>query len=33
MSTLDYLLKGVAMDFWSLIKMDWVDTDQFAEDA
>ena len=29
----DYLLKGVAMDFWSLIKMDWVDTDQFVEDA
>ena len=23
----DYVLKGVAMDFWSLLKMEWVDTD------
>lgn len=27
----DYLLRGAAMDFWSLLKMDWVDTDRFAE--
>jgi len=25
----DYVLKGVAMDFWSLLKMEWLDTDQF----
>jgi len=25
----EYLLKGVAMDFWSLLKMEWVDTDRF----
>jgi C1A family cysteine protease len=25
----DYLLKGVAMDFWSLLSMNWVDSDQF----
>ena len=25
----DYLLKGAAMDFWSLLKMEWVDTDRF----
>jgi C1A family cysteine protease len=25
----EYLLKGVAMDFWSLISMEWVDMDQF----
>ncbi|MEK6815781.1 MAG: C1 family peptidase [Nitrospirota bacterium] len=27
----DYVLKGVAMDFWSLLKMEWVDTDQFFD--
>ena len=27
----DYILKGVALDFWSLLKMEWVDTDQFLE--
>ena len=25
----EYVLKGVALDFWSLLKMEWVDTDQF----
>jgi C1A family cysteine protease len=25
----DYLLKGAALDFWSLLKMEWVNTDQF----
>jgi C1A family cysteine protease len=25
----DYVLKGVAMDFWSLLKMEYVDMDQF----
>jgi len=25
----DYLLKGIAMDFWSLVSMEWIDTDQF----
>lgn len=29
----DYILEGIAMDFWSLIKMEWVDSDQFAEPA
>ncbi len=27
----DYVLKGLAEDFWSLLKKEWVDTDQFAE--
>jgi len=27
----DYVVKGVAMDFWSLLSMDWVDTDRFFE--
>ena len=27
----DYALRGPAMDFWSLLKMEWVDTDQFFE--
>lgn len=27
----DYVLKGGAMDFWSLLKMDWVDTDRFVK--
>ena len=27
----DYALKGVALDFWSMIKMEWVDTDQFFD--
>jgi C1A family cysteine protease len=25
----DYMLKNLAMDFWSLIRMAWVDTGQF----
>ena len=25
----DYVLKGVAMDFWSLLSLDWINTDQF----
>lgn len=25
----EYVLKGVALDFWSLLKAEWVDTDQF----
>ena len=25
----EYVLKGVALDFWSLLKTEWVDTDQF----
>jgi len=25
----EYVLAGVAMDFWSLLKMEWVDMDQF----
>ena len=25
----DYILKGVAMDFWSVLSMGWVDMDQF----
>jgi hypothetical protein len=25
----DYVLASVAMDFWSLLKMEYVDTDQF----
>jgi hypothetical protein len=28
----DYILKGVALDFWSLLKMEWVDTDPFLEE-
>ena len=28
----DYILQGVALDFWSLLKMEWVDTDQFLEE-
>lgn len=28
----DYVLKGVAMDFWSLLKMEWVDTTPFVEE-
>ena len=27
----DYLLKGLAVDWWSIIKEDWVDTRMFAE--
>lgn len=27
----EYVLKGIALDFWSLLKMDWVDTGQFFE--
>jgi C1A family cysteine protease len=26
----DYVLKGLAADFWSLIKADWIDTGQFS---
>jgi C1A family cysteine protease len=26
----DYALKGIAMDFWSMLRMEWVDTDQFT---
>ncbi len=25
----DYVVKGIAMDFWSLLGMEWVDTDRF----
>lgn len=25
----DYVLKGIAMDFWSLLKMEWVNTNEF----
>jgi C1A family cysteine protease len=25
----DYVLRGVAMDFWSLLSSEWLDTDQF----
>lgn len=28
----DYLLNGLALDFWSLLSMDWVDTDKFGLD-
>ena len=28
----DYILKGIALDFWSLLSMEWVETDQFFED-
>jgi C1A family cysteine protease len=27
----DYVLKGIAMDFWSLLKMEYVDTDRFFD--
>jgi C1A family cysteine protease len=27
----DYALNGMAMDFWSLLAMKWVNTDQFFE--
>ena len=27
-----YVLKGVAMDFWSLLKMEWIDTDPFLQE-
>jgi len=26
-----YVLAGIALDFWSLLKMEWVDTDRFFE--
>ncbi|WP_338937203.1 C1 family peptidase [Fusobacterium nucleatum] len=26
----DYILNGLAEDFWSIISMDWVDTNQFG---
>lgn len=26
-----YVLTGIALDFWSLLKMEWVDTDRFFE--
>ncbi|NTV92425.1 MAG: cysteine protease, partial [Chlorobiaceae bacterium] len=26
----DYVLKGLALDFWSIINMEWVDTLQFG---
>lgn len=25
----DYVLRSIALDFWSMLKMEWVDTDQF----
>jgi C1A family cysteine protease len=25
----DYILKNIALDFWSMLMMKWVDTDQF----
>ncbi len=28
----DYVMNSIALDFWSLISMDWVDTDQFFDD-
>jgi C1A family cysteine protease len=28
----DYILKGVALDFWSLLKMEWLDADPFIEE-
>jgi len=27
----DYVLKNVALDFWSMLKEDWVDTQKFLE--
>ena len=26
----DYVLNGLAKDFWSLLSMDWIDTKQFG---
>jgi C1A family cysteine protease len=26
----DYVLKGLALGFWTLLKMDWIDTEQFG---
>ena len=26
----DYVLKGLAIDFWSMLKQQWVDTGQFS---
>jgi C1A family cysteine protease len=28
----DYVLKGMAQDFWSILKKDWVNTDQFLKE-
>lgn len=28
----DYVLKGLAQDFWSILKKDWVNTDQFLNE-
>jgi C1A family cysteine protease len=28
----EYVLKGIAMDFWSLLKMEWVDTEKFYKE-
>jgi len=27
----DYVRKGLAEDFWSILKKEWIDTDAFAE--
>jgi len=27
----DYILRGLAEDFWSIVKKEWVDTGAFAE--
>ena len=27
----EYVIKGIALDFWSMLKMEWVDTDQFFD--
>jgi len=27
----EYIKKGLAEDFWSILKKEWVDTDQFSE--
>lgn len=27
----EYVLKGLAQDFWSILKKEWIDTGQFAE--
>jgi C1A family cysteine protease len=27
----DYVLKGLADDFWSILKKEWLDTGEFAE--
>ena len=29
--TYEYVLKAVALDFWSLLKMEWVDSDRFFD--